>query len=131
LNHLGYFLAASDYWDLSTAFDIYSRGKWMNQTIVNYALRYNFTGSIEASITSLNNGDPGDLNYSQSRDYHVNIMHYQELEPSPNTSKIAVNFTFMSSTYFQNFSTNLNDLQQQNIISSANYSKNWMRRTVR
>jgi lipopolysaccharide assembly outer membrane protein LptD (OstA) len=125
LNHLGYFLAASDYWDLSTAFDIYSRGKWMNQTIVNYALRYNFTGSIKASITSLNNGDPGDLNYSQSRDYYVNIMHYQELEPSPNTSNIAVNFTFMSSTYFQNFSTNLNDLQQQNIISSANYSKNW------
>jgi len=59
----------------------------MNQTIVNYALRYNFTGSIEASITSLNNGDPGDLNYSQSRDYHVNNHALSGTRPSPTHRK--------------------------------------------
>ncbi len=125
LNHLGYFWAASDYWDLATAFDIYSRGKWRNQTIINYNLRYNFTGSINASITSLNTGDPGDPTYSESRDYYVNIMHNQDLSPSPNTSNISVNFTFMSSTYFKNFSTNINELQEQNIVSTANYQKKW------
>ena len=125
LNHLGYFWAASDYWDLTTAFDIYSRGKWRNQTIVNYAERYDFSGSINASITSQNTGEPGDPNYNQRRDYYVNIMHNQDLTPSPNTSNIAVNFTFMSSTYFKNFSTNINELQEQNIVSTANYTKKW------
>ena len=125
LTHLGYFWAASDYWDLATAFDIYSRGKWRNQTIVNYDSRYNFSGSINASITSLTTGEPGDMNYSQSRDYYVNILHNQDLSPAPNTSNIAVNFTFMSSTYFHNFSTNLNQLQEQNIVSTANYTKIW------
>jgi hypothetical protein len=125
LSHLGYFWAASDYWDLSTAFDIYSRGKWRNQSIINYALRYNFTGSINASITSLNTGDPGDPTYSKMRDYYVNIVHNQGLTPSPNTSNIAVNFTFMSSTYFKNYSTSIDELQTQDIISSAYYEKKW------
>jgi hypothetical protein len=103
-------------------FDIYSRGRWQNQTNIRYALRYNFGGSITARITSSPEGESNDPNYNKSRDYYVNISHGQQISP---TSHFDVNFTFMSSSYFKNFSTNLNNILQQNIISTATYWKSW------
>ena len=122
LSHLGYYWAVSDYWDVATLFDVYSRGRWQNQTNIRYALRYNFGGSISARITSTPEGEPSDPNYSKTRDYYVNFMHGQQISPS---SRFDVNFTFMSSNYFKNNSFNLSDILQQNIISTATYTKSW------
>jgi len=122
LSHIGYFLAISDYWDIATMFDIYSRGRWQNQTNIRYALRYNFGGSITARITSTPIGDPSDPNYNKSREYYVNITHGQQISPS---SHLDVNFTFMSGNYFKDFSNNLNDILTQNVISDATYWKSW------
>jgi lipopolysaccharide assembly outer membrane protein LptD (OstA) len=122
LSHFGYYLAVSDYWDIGSAFDIYSRGRWQNQTNINYRLRYNFGGSITARITSTPEGESTDPNYFKSRQYYVNITHNQQISPS---SKLDVNFTFMSNDYFKNFSANLTDILQQNVISDATYWKSW------
>ena len=123
-SHLGYYWAASDYWDVKTMFDLYTRGKWKNETDLNYKLRYYFEGGISANITSLNTGDAGDPNYSQQRDYFVHFWHNQIIDPVPASSaRLNVDFTFMSSTYFKNFSNNVNDVLAQDIISNATYSK--------
>lgn len=122
LSHVGYYWAASDYWDIATMFDLYSRGKWQNQTNLRYALRYNFSGSLTARITSLAKGEAGDPNYNEERDYYVNLTHNQQITPS---SRLDVNFTFASSTYFKNYSYNLDDILMQNLISNATYWKNW------
>jgi lipopolysaccharide assembly outer membrane protein LptD (OstA) len=122
LSHIGYYWAVSDYWDIGTAFDIYSRGRWQNQTNVNYRLRYNFGGSITARITSTPEGESDDPNFYKSRQYYVNITHNQQISPS---SKLDVNFTFMSNDYYKNFSYNLSDILQQNVISDATYWKSW------
>jgi len=122
LSHIGYYWAASDYWDIATAFDIYSRGRWQNQTKINYRLRYNFGGSITARITSTPEGEPDDPDYYKSRQYYVNITHNQQISPS---SKLDVNFTFMSNDYFRNFSYRLSDILTQNVISDATYWKSW------
>jgi Organic solvent tolerance protein OstA len=122
LSHIGYYWAVSDYWDIASMFDIYSRGRWQNQTNIHYALRYNFGGSITAQITSTPIGEPSDPNYIKSREYHVNITHGQQISPS---SHLDINFTFMSGNYFKNFSTNLSDILQQNVISDATYWKSW------
>jgi hypothetical protein len=122
LSHIGYYWAVSDYWDIATMFDIYSRGRWQNQTNIHYALRYNFGGSITARITNSPIGETTDPNYSKSRQYYVNVTHGQQISPS---SHLDVNFTFMSNDYFKDFSTNLTDILQQNIISTATYWKNW------
>jgi hypothetical protein len=122
LSHIGYFWAASDYWDIATLFDIYSRGRWQNQTNIRYALRYNFGGSITARITSTPEGESNDPNYNKSRDYYFNIQHNQQISPS---SHFDVNFTFMSRSYFKNFSLKLSDILQQRIYSNATYWKNW------
>ncbi len=122
LSHLGYYWAASDYWDLATKFDLYSRGRWQNQTDIRYALRYNFGGSISARITSTPEGEPSDPGYNKSRDYYVNFTHGQQISPSSNLS---VNFTFMNSDYFRNNSFSLSEILQQNMESYATYSKSW------
>ena len=122
LSHLGYYWAVSDYWDLATMFDIYSRGRWQNQTSVRYALRYNFGGSITAKITSIPIGESHDPGYSKSRGYYVNLTHGQQISPS---SSLGINFTFMSNDYFRNNSFNLSEILQQNIISNATYTKSW------
>ncbi len=122
LSHLGYYWAVSDYWDLATMFDIYSRGRWQNQTNIRYALRYVFGGSISARITSTPEGEPSDPGYNKVRDYYVNITHGQQISP---TSHFDANFTFMSSSYFKNTSFSLSDILRQNIISNATYWKSW------
>jgi hypothetical protein len=122
LSHIGYYWAVSDYWDIASMFDVYSRGRWQNQTNIHYALRYNFGGSITAQITSTPEGESSDPNFNKIRQYHVNITHGQQISPS---SRLDVNFTFMSRSYFKNFSYNLSDILQQNIISTATYSKIW------
>jgi hypothetical protein len=122
LSHLGYYWAASDYWDIATKFDLYSRGRWQNQTDIRYALRYNFGGSITTRITSSPEGESSDPNYSKTRDYYVNITHGQQISPSSN---LGVNFTFMNSNYFRNNSFNLSEILQQNMESYATYSKSW------
>ncbi|MGD1043935.1 MAG: putative LPS assembly protein LptD [Bacteroidota bacterium] len=122
LSHLGYYWAASNYWDIGTMFDIYSRGRWQNQTAIRYALRYNFGGSITARITSSPEGEPSDPNYSKTRDYYFNITHGQKISPS---SDLKINFTFMDGNYFKNNSFNISEILQQNMESYATYSKSW------
>lgn len=122
LSHLGYYWAASDYWDIATMFDLYARGKWMNQTQLNYALRDVLSGALTTRITSLKKGESIDPDHRTQRDYYANLTHNQVLSP---TSRLDVNFTFASSTYFKNYSTNINEILTQNIISNATYSTYW------
>ncbi|MCX7983692.1 MAG: putative LPS assembly protein LptD [Bacteroidetes bacterium] len=122
LSHIGYYWAASDYWDIATMFDIYARGKWMNQTQVNYALRDVLGGSLTTRITSMKKGESTDPDHRTQRDYYANLTHNQVISP---TSRVDVNFTFASSTYFKNYSTNINEILSQNIISNATYSTYW------
>ncbi len=121
-SHFGYYWAISDYLDVSTAFDYYARGGWLNESSLRYKLRYNFEGSLFARVADRHVGDSGDPDYSETRDYRVALTHHQTLTPS---SRLDVDFTFASANYFKNYSTNLNEILQQNIISNATYSKTW------
>jgi lipopolysaccharide assembly outer membrane protein LptD (OstA) len=122
LSHFGYYWAVNDYWDVATSFDLFSRGRWQNQTNIRYALRYNFGGSITTRITSSPEGEPGDPNYNKVRDYYANLSHNQQITPS---SRLDINFTLMSSRYYKNFSMNLSEILQQNVLSNATYWKSW------
>ncbi len=122
LTGIGYYWAINEYMDSRVSFDWFSKGGWKLDSSFRYVLRYKFTGAIDASTSYRFTGEPGDPLRSESRDYQVFVRHNQEIDP---TSRIDVNFNYMTSQYYQATSLDYNQLLQQNIISNATYSKRW------
>ncbi len=120
----GYYLAMSDYWDLALTGDLYSKGGYLLRTDVRYALRYNFSGSFSATYgrQTYNVGNVFAPDDQPGTDWSLTINHNQEIDP---TSRVSVNFSFLTNSYYQNFSNNLNELLNQTARSSALFSKNW------
>ena len=121
-SHFGYYWSINDYMDLSTTFDWYTRGGWLNHSLLRYNLRYIFDGSINANVSSTYEGEPNDPRRTEQRDYNIAVTHHQTIDPS---ARVDVNFTFASGSYFRNYSTNLNDILRQNLISNATLFKSW------
>ncbi len=123
LSHLGYYWALSDYVDVATMFDLTTRGGWANRSRLNYSLRYNFTGALDAEYRRFVSGEAGDPDYQSSDAYDIGLRHNQVIDPS---SRIDVNFRFTSAN-FGAYSRNIEDILAQNIFSAASYSKTWDR----
>jgi lipopolysaccharide assembly outer membrane protein LptD (OstA) len=122
LLHLGYYWAMSDYTDLSVRGDGYTNGSWVLYSDFRYALRYNFTGGLSGSLARTLMGERGDPLYSRQDLFNLRWNHNQEFDP---TTRLVVDFTFTSGSYYQNTSYNFNELLRQNIVSNATLSKSW------
>ena len=123
LSHFGYYWAASDYWDIASTFDWYTRGGWLNRTNIRYNLRYDFNGSLTTNFTDLVIGDPlVNSTYQRERDKNIVWTHHQDIDPS---TQFDVNFTFTSGNFYQQFSNNLDDVLRQNVVSTATLTKTW------
>ena len=122
LSHFGYYWAINDYLDASSTFDWFTRGGWLNRSMFRYAERYDFTGSVSASYTNLHTGEATDPGRTEQKDYNIQINHNQQIDP---TARLDVNFSFSSGSFFRNVSSNLNEILQQNIVSTATLSKSW------
>lgn len=120
----GYYLAASDYWDVALTGDIYTKGGYQLSANVNYALRYNFTGSVQASYgrTRRYVGDVFRADDEPATDWSLNVTHNQEIDP---TSRLSANVNLATKSYYDNFSNNIDELLNQSLRSSASYSKSW------
>jgi lipopolysaccharide assembly outer membrane protein LptD (OstA) len=122
LTHLGYYWAMSEYTDLKTTFDLYARGGWVAHSILRYALRYRFSGSLSTNFTNTHFGEKSDPDRTEQREYNFHISHNQQFNPS---TRADIDFTFTSGNYYQNTSTNLGDLLRQNVVSNATIYKTW------
>jgi lipopolysaccharide assembly outer membrane protein LptD (OstA) len=122
LSHFGYYWAINDYMDASSTFDWFTRGGWLNRSMFRYALRYDFTGSISASYTNFHTGEAGEPDRTEQKEYNIQINHNQQIDP---TARFDVNFSFSSGSYFRSVSSNLDEILQQNIVSTATFSKTW------
>jgi lipopolysaccharide assembly outer membrane protein LptD (OstA) len=122
LTGIGYYWAINEFMDSQTSFDWYTKGGWKADVSLRYALRYLFRGSLDASTSYRYEGERGDPQRTESRDYQVYVRHNQEIDP---TSRIDINFNYMTSRYYQSTSLDFNQLLQQNIISNATYTKRW------
>lgn len=121
LSHFGYYWAISDYMDLSTRGDWYSRGGWAGYADYRYAMRYNFSGSLSGEYKNLHLGERGDRDRSEEKAYRATIFHHQDFNP---TTRLDVNFTFASNNSY--LATNsLQQALQQSISSNATLSKFW------
>jgi lipopolysaccharide assembly outer membrane protein LptD (OstA) len=122
LTHLGYYWAMSDYTDINFRTDLYTKGGYTFYSDFRYALRYNFSGGISGSYGRTISGEPGDPGYNNSQVFNFRLSHNQDFNP---TTRLVVDFTFLSNSYYQQTSNNLNDLLMQNIVSNATLTKYW------
>ena len=122
LLHLGYYWAINDYMDWNVRGDGYTKGSWVLYSDVRYALRYNFTGNISGSFARTITGERGDPGYTSERLFNLRLRHDQEFDP---TTRLVVDFTFTSGSYYQRTSFDLGDLLRQNVVSNATLTKSW------
>jgi lipopolysaccharide assembly outer membrane protein LptD (OstA) len=122
LLHLGYYWAMNDYMDWNVRADGYSRGSYTLYSDYRYALRYKFSGGISGSYARVASGEDRDPGYSDDRLFNLHVTHNQEFNP---TTRLLVDFTFTSGSYYQQTSNSLNDLLRQNVVSNATLTKYW------
>ena len=118
LRGLGYYWAASDYFDAKAMVDFYEKSGWLLRADVNYALRYNFTGGISGSLTRKNFASG-----VAERRWDLTIRHNQTLGK---TASLRVNATFVSdNSFYRDFSFNQNQRLTRRLRSQATFSKRW------
>ncbi len=95
---LGVYYAINDYVDLTTRFDLYTKGSWGVSAEANYQRRYKYSGHVSAGYISTVRGDkqiPND--YSKSKDFTFNWSHTQDQKVDPlRTFSASVNFSTSS-----------------------------------
>ncbi len=122
LTHLGYFWAINDYTDINLLGDGYAKGGYTLYSDFRYRLRYYFSGTLSGSYGKTIYGERGDPGYSNSSVFNIRWTHNQDFDP---TTRLLVDFTFTSGSYYQATSNNLNDLLRQNVVSNATLTKYW------
>ncbi len=116
----GYYWAMSDYADFATTFDWYTRGGWQVASDFRYALRYKFNGAIGFAFANFYSGEEGDPDKTSSKEWRLNIIHSQNINP---TSRISANVNISTNNYFRATGTTVRDVLQQTLISNVSYSK--------
>jgi lipopolysaccharide assembly outer membrane protein LptD (OstA) len=122
-SNFGYFWATNDYTDLTYKGSIFSKGRYDVNARFRYALKYNFTGSLEAGYSLIRVGEAKDLDRFSSNQWVINLNHNQKINP---TTNLDGNLSFVSGKSYYNNSTNsLNELLRQNVVSNLTLSKFW------
>ena len=114
--NLGFYLAASDYWDTKITTDLYSKGGFLINTDTRWALKNIFDGNLQFSYGRTRFS----LNDEFTKEWRLVLNHNHIFNPFENAN---INLNFASQDFNRNTSTNLNKRIQQNIHSSASYSR--------
>lgn len=120
----GYYLAFSDYADLSLTAGIYTLGSWQVAVGSSYNKRYKFNGDVRINYAKDVIGEKGAADYVNTSNFQVRWRHSQDPKASPNSS-FAANVDYTSSSYNKYNADNLNDYLNSQINSSVSYSKSW------
>jgi lipopolysaccharide assembly outer membrane protein LptD (OstA) len=125
LRNFGYYLALSDYLDLTNTGTLYSKGSYEVNTTARYLSRYKYSGNLSLSYSSTNYGLPGD---PPNKDFHIDWSHSQNPNSNPGTTFSASVNAGTSGFYQHNPATqgyNLQSLTQNTLRSSIAYGKTW------
>jgi len=118
----GYYIAASDKFDLAFTGDIFSKGSWRLNAATNYNVLYKYDGRFSFDYALFKNGDETDPDPSITRDFKVNWNHNQKINPQ---TTLRANVNAGTSSYNQNANFNQNDYVAANLASSINLDKNF------
>ena len=121
----GYYFAINDNVDLKVLGEIFTKGSWGLSTQSNYAKRYKYSGSFNASYLVTKTGEKNMPDYMVTKDFKLAWSHRQDPKASPNSS-FSANVNFATSSYDRrNLSSLYNPQQYSNNTkaSSVSYSR--------
>ena len=120
----GYYIAASDYFDISLLGDYYTNGSYGFRVESNYNLKYKFRGNLAIRFENLISGERGFPDYSKSNIYNFRWSHSKDPKSNPN-SRFSASVNLGSSTYFRESLNQINtgNFLNNTLSSSVSYSK--------
>jgi len=127
IHNVGYYWAASEYWDLLGALDYTENFGFNYRGEFKYNVRYKMSGSLSGSYANesryLNS-----ISYLNSKRWRITGRHSHTVSP---TLSINAYGEFLSDkSYYTDFSTDLEDRLKNNIRSQVSLSKRWDRATL-
>ena len=122
----GYYLALSEYFDLSLLGDYYTNGSYGFRGDSKYRKRYKYNGSFSFRYENLIDNARGLPEYSKSTVFNVRWNHSKDPKSSPN-STFSASVNFGSSDYYRQSVNQLNtpNFLNNNLSSSISYSKSF------
>jgi lipopolysaccharide assembly outer membrane protein LptD (OstA) len=119
ISNVGYYWAASEYWDVQAALDYYEEYGLTYRSTLRYNMRYKMSGSLSGSYASESRYDL--YQESKRKRWRVAFNHSQTVSP---TFSIRANGTFLSDkSYYSDFSTDLEERLNRNLKSQLSLSK--------
>lgn len=121
ISNVGYYWAASEYWDAQASLDYYENYGFNYNGTFRYNVRYQFTGSVLGSYST----DSRFYQYNElkRKRWQIRFNHSHTVSP---TFNIRADGTFLSDkSYYTDFSTNLDDRLDRNLRSQISLSKQW------
>ena len=120
----GYYLAPSEYFDLTLLGDYYTNGSYGMRIESSYRKRYSFNGRLSVRFENLIDGERGLPGYSKSNIYNIRWTHSQDSKANP-YNRFSASVNLGSSNYFRE---SLNQINTPNFLnntlnSSVSFSK--------
>ena len=120
----GYYLAPSEFFDLTLLGDYYTNGSYGMRVESSYRKRYSFNGRLSVRFENLIDGERGLPGYSKSNIYNIRWTHSQDSKANP-YNRFSASVNLGSSNYFRE---SLNQINTPNFLnntlnSSVSFSK--------
>ncbi|MFV0290675.1 MAG: putative LPS assembly protein LptD [Mangrovibacterium sp.] len=118
----GYYWAASEFFDLKTTVDIYSKGSWAGYVSSRYRRRYMYNGNFSLSYNINNYGEKGLPDFYRTKGFSVRWSHSQDSKANPSQT-FSASVDLSTSSYDKENSYDVNDYLSSQKSSSISYSK--------
>ncbi len=124
LQDMGYYVPIGEYADILVSGDFYTNGSYGFKTQSMYTKRYKYSGNINFRYENLVTSQKGFSDYSNTRNWNIQMSHSQDTKASPN-SRFSASVNMGSSQYYRNSlqQRNLPNTQNNTLSSSISYSK--------
>ena len=127
IRNLGYYWAASEYWDLETSLDFYENARAILNTNVRYSLRYKLSGLLRVNFSR--EADWVGYKKNLRNRWMVNFAHRQIISP---TTNLSASGSFVSDkSYIEDNIYDPEERLDRTVRSNANLTTEWKSLSLR
>jgi len=121
IRNLGYYWAATEYWDLQGTMDFYEKSHLAFNLDGRYAVRYKLAGSVSGSYVHESRWQ--NLQRHRRKRWSLRLAHSQEITP---TIKLSGSGNFISDkSYYEDVSYSPEEIRNRALHSQLSLSKRW------